>query len=82
MPQDAVGHFHSCFASGDAMLLDVAMRELELFREPYYGEGPRRTAYVVCDGHVNALMTLVEHGYVVDRSRPYLRLLGPYHRAM
>lgn len=34
-------------------------------------------AYVVTDDDIDALLTLIENGYVVNRDLPYLRVVGP-----
>jgi hypothetical protein len=60
------------FASCDPPFLEDA--QAELIRDDSLPDG-----FVVTEGHTSALMTLVEHGYVVDRDAPYLRVVRHAH---
>lgn len=50
--------------------LDHAQSALSRFLTP---DG----AYVVTDGHIMDYLTLIEHGYTVDRSKPWVQLIPP-----
>ena len=56
------------------MTLDEAEHEMRHFRMPDL-DGRRR--YVVETGKVEACLTLMEHGYELDRTEPYLCLSRP-----